>query len=239
MIVTPENQIEINKSSLPDATTNHNKKQERLKLKYSLLFPVFFVALIWFIQLCEQAFQLNFTQMGIFPLHKKGLWGILLSPLIHADFKHLISNTTPLFLLGWGLFYFYRPVAYQVFILCYFTTNILLWLAAREAYHIGASGLVYAFASFLFFSGIVRKHYRLIAISLSVVFLYGGLFWGLFPIVNHISWEGHLYGVISGLVYALLFRNKSLKNHDKFSLDDDPESIPEEIWNADKYKYEL
>jgi len=210
----------------------YNKDLEKLKLKHSLIFPVSFLVLIWAIKIFEWGLGLNFTQLGVFPLHTKGLIGILTSPLIHRDFAHLMANSVPFLVLSWGIFYFYRPLSYRIFLLCYFTTNLLVWIGAREAYHIGASGLVYSFASFLFLSGIIRNYYRLIAISFIVVFLYGGLFWGVFPILKDVSWEGHLFGAISGLTYALAYRNKGPQKPIVI-LPEDDDSIPEEIWNSD------
>ena len=211
----------------------YNKEMERLKLKHSLIFPIAFLVLLWAIKIFEWGLNLNFYQLGVFPLHTKGLLGILTSPLIHRDFSHLMANSVPFLVLSWGIFYFYRPLSYQIFILCYLTTNVLVWIGAREAYHIGASGLVYSFASFLFLSGIIRNYYRLIAISFIVVFLYGGLFWGIFPILKDVSWEGHLFGAISGLTYALAYRNKGPQKP-KSVISDDDDVLPEEIWNSDQ-----
>jgi membrane associated rhomboid family serine protease len=210
----------------------YNKEFEQLKLKHSLIFPVGFLFLIWAIKIFEWGLGLNFTHLGVFPLHLKGLLGILTSPLIHSDFSHLMANSVPFLVLSWGIFYFYRPLSYRIFILCYLTSNILVWIGAREAYHIGASGLVYSFASFLFFSGIFRNYYRLIAISFVVVFLYGGLFWGVFPILKDVSWEGHLFGAISGLTYALAYRKEGPQKP-KTIVPEDDESIPEEVWNSE------
>lgn len=210
----------------------YNNKFEQLKLKHSLIFPLAFLLLIWAIKIFEWGLNLNFTQLGVFPLHIKGLLGIITSPLIHGDFQHLMANSVPFLVLSWGIFYFYRPLSYRIFFLCYLTTNVLIWLGAREAYHIGASGLVYSFASFLFFSGIFRNYYRLIAISFVVVFLYGGLFWGIFPILKDVSWEGHLFGAISGLTYALAYRKEGPQKP-KVTLPEDDESIPEEVWNSE------
>jgi membrane associated rhomboid family serine protease len=211
----------------------YNKKLEKLKLKHSLIFPITFLVLIWLVKLFEWGLGLDFYKLGVFPLHSKGLLGIITSPLVHSDFEHLMANSVPFFVLSWGIFYFYRPLSYRIFILCYLTSNILLWLGGRESYHIGASGLVYAFASFLFFSGIIRYHMRLIAISFVVVFLYGGMFWGIFPILKNVSWEGHLFGAFSGLIYALAFRHEG-PQRPQANIPDDDDSIPEEIWNSEE-----
>ena len=133
---------------------------------------------------------------------------ILLSPLIHSDFNHLISNSIPLLVLGTGIIYFYRELAYRVIGFVWLLSGICVWLGARDSYHIGASGLIYGLASFLFLSGIIRKDVRLASISLLIVFLYGGLVWGVLPIFPHISWEYHLYGGLSGFISAIIYRNK-------------------------------
>lgn len=213
-------------------STTYNKEFERLRLKHSLLFPMAFLFLMWAVKLFEWGLGLDFHTFGVFPLRIKGLVGILTSPLIHKDFSHLMANTIPFAVLSWAIFYFYRPLSYRIFILCYISSNLLLWFAGRDAYHIGASGLVYAFASFLFFSGIIRYYYRLIAISFVVVFLYGGLFWGIFPVLQDVSWEGHLFGAFSGLLYAIIYK-KDGPQKPVIILPDDDNSIPEEVWNSE------
>ena len=207
----------------------YNKKIQEIRSKQSLIFPIAFIFVIWVVKLFEWGLDIDLHQGGIFPLQVKGLLGIITSPLIHSDFEHLIANTIPMFALSWGIFYFYKQLAFRIVLYCLFTTNILLWLGAREAWHIGASGLVYAFASFLFFSGLFRNYYKLIAISFVVAFLYGGLFWGIFPVLKDVSWEGHLFGGCSGLIYALAFRNQGPQKPKVIWEDDD--EIPEEVWN--------
>jgi membrane associated rhomboid family serine protease len=139
----------------------------------------------------------------------QGLPGILFSPFVHADFTHLFNNSIPLFFLSIALFYFYSEVALKVFIWTYFLTGLLVWIAGRAAWHIGASGLIYGLASFLFFSGIIRRYFRLIALSLLIVFLYGSMVWGLFPgVYKNVSWESHMLGFFSGVVLAVSYRNQ-------------------------------
>ena len=181
---------------------------EKRRFLISLVFPVLFLLLLWLIKLVESTLDLNFAFWGIYPLSVKGLKGILLSPLVHADFKHLINNSIPLFILGVAIFYFYSKVAFRVFFLTYIMVGIWVWFGGRPAYHIGASGLVYGFASFLFFSGIIRNHISLMAISLLVVFLYGGMIWGIFPIYEKVSWESHMLGSIAGLFLAFYYRHE-------------------------------
>jgi len=181
---------------------------ERKRFLHSLVFPFFFVALIWMIKFFELIMDYDFTSYSLYPRKLSGMIGIITSPLLHADFKHLLSNSVPILILGVGVFYFYNKVAYQVLIISYLAHGLWLWAFGRESYHLGASGLVYSFFSFLFFSGIIRKNINLLAISLTVAFWYGSMIWGIFPQKQPISWEGHLMGFIAGLILAIYYRHK-------------------------------
>lgn len=180
---------------------------EKRKLLKSFFFPFLFVVILWLVKLLEIAIDEQFVWLGIYPKHIKGLLGIITSPLVHSGWDHLLSNTAPVIILGTALFYFYREVAFKTYFLIYILTGIWVWFGGRESWHIGASGIIYGLASFLFFSGFIRKSAELMAISLVVVFLYGGLVWGLFPIVQNISWESHISGGMAGLVIAIFYKN--------------------------------
>jgi membrane associated rhomboid family serine protease len=213
---------------------------EKKRFLYSLVFPGLFLLLIWLIKIIEVTLHLNFTFLGIFPLRIKGLIGIVTAPLIHSDFQHLAANSLPLLILGAGMFYFYREIAGKVFLLIYLISNIWIWFGARYAYHIGASGIIYGMASFLFFSGVIRKNVKLMAISLLVVFLYGSMVWGLLPIQPHVSWESHLMGAIAGLVLAFYYRDRGPKRKIySWEFEDDEEDEDEDknaYWNIN-YHY--
>ena len=180
--------------------------EEKRKFLHSLVFPTFFLVLIWMVKITEISLETSYIEWGVYPLKLSGLKGIITAPLIHADFKHLFDNSITLYLLSVALFYFYRPVSYKVFLLIWLITGLTVWIFARSAYHIGASGLVYGLASFLFFSGIIRNNINLLAISLLVVFMYGGLVWGVFPFDFKVSWESHLMGGVTGLVLSFFYR---------------------------------
>ena len=178
-----------------------------MKLNKSVvLIPVTFVLLLIIIKYVEVHFGYQFVRYGVLPRTFEGLKGILFSPFIHGDWKHLINNAVPLLVLISATLYFYKGIAKEVFLWSWLMSGLWLWAIGRMNFHIGASGLVYACASFLFFSGFLRKHNKLMAISMFVVFLYGGMIWGVFPIKNHISWEGHLAGGIAGFILAFWFR---------------------------------
>ena len=187
------------------------EQKEKNILLSSLLMPTIFLVVIWSVKILETVFNTSFAFLGIYPLEWEGIPGIILAPFIHSDFSHLSANSIPLFVLMATLFYFYRKIALKIFILIFLFTNIWVWISAREAYHIGASGIVYGLASFLFISGLIRKNPRLMAISLMVAFLYGSLIWGLFPELfpeENISWESHLWGLVAGAVLAIYFRKQ-------------------------------
>ncbi|MPM23578.1 hypothetical protein SDC9_70052 [bioreactor metagenome] len=143
---------------------------------------------------------------GIYPLTAEGLRGILTAPLVHADWEHLAGNISALLILYMVLFNNFHPMAWVVILLGYIVPGFWTWLFARPAWHVGASSMVYALASFVFFAGVFSGHTRLIALSLFVVFMYGGIFWGIFPTMPEISWEGHLSGFILGILLALFYR---------------------------------
>lgn len=176
------------------------------KIILSLFFPILFIAVLWIIKLYENTLDFSLVRFGIYPREAKGLWGILLSTFIHADFNHLINNSLALLILGTITFYFYNQAAPKVILFCWIVGGIFLWIFGRSAWHIGASGIVYSLVAFLFFSGVFRRYTPLMAISLFVVFVYGSLVWGMLPIDHKISWEGHLAGFISGIVMAWRYR---------------------------------
>lgn len=169
-------------------------------------YPILFVLLIWLVFWFEIRFGYDFNNFGVKPRDVTGLRGIVFSPFIHSNIKHLFNNTIPLFILSMALFYFYKDIRWRVLIIGLLLTGFLTWIIGRPANHIGASGIIYLLASFLFFKGIFSKHYRLIALSFIVVFLYGGLLWFVVPVEPGISWEGHLSGLLIGLLLAVLYK---------------------------------
>jgi membrane associated rhomboid family serine protease len=179
---------------------------------------------MWIVFLLSFLFKEDFSRMGLLPRNLIGLLGIITSPLIHADFSHLISNTIPLIILGWIIFSFYPKLSYLLFVLIYLLTGFLVWIFARQVYHIGASGVVYGFVSFLFFSGIFRRDNKSIALALVITFLYGGLVWGMIPGLKGISWESHFFGAITGLLAAYMFRNIDPPSK-KYDWEDDPDDF--------------
>jgi membrane associated rhomboid family serine protease len=189
-------------------------KKEAQKFIEAIQFPIIFVILMWVVHLFKVAFQLSLGGYGVYPRAVDGLKGILLSPLIHGDFHHLISNTVPIFALSVMIFLFYRKIAFQSFILIYLLTGLAVWLFARPVYHIGASGVVYGLVSFVFWNGIFRRNVKSIALALIVTTLYSGYFLGILPNQPGISWESHLFGGIVGILVSFLFKSSIEKDEE-------------------------
>ncbi|MEA4917950.1 hypothetical protein SDC9_132772 [bioreactor metagenome] len=184
------------------------------RARLALLPSIVFVVIVWLVFIVDYVglFSWDFSRMGVLPGVARGLVGIVFSPFIHGSFSHLLSNTLPLLLLIWFLFYFYSEIAFRAFVFLWIISGFLTWIIGRGAYHVGASGLVFALLFFLFFSGIFRKYIPLVAVSLIVAFIYGSTVWSIFPFAElidaSISWEGHLSGAISGFIFAVVFRKK-------------------------------
>jgi|SRR5690606_32497203 len=172
----------------------------------SAVVPFRLVFLMWAVFFVDQLMPyVALNSFGIIPRTPIGIIGIFTGPMLHGSLAHLISNTVPLLFLGAVLFYVYNYIALSVFLRAYFWTNVLVWLFAREANHIGASGLVYGLAFFLIFFGIFRRDFLSIIISIIVILLYGGVFYGILPSDPRVSWESHLGGALVGVSTAVTY----------------------------------
>ncbi|KAA0266091.1 MAG: rhomboid family intramembrane serine protease [Chlorobiota bacterium] len=177
------------------------------RISYAVTIPSLFITILWVIKIIEWLTGFSLSWLGITPRDTDHLLGILIAPLIHGDFSHLMANTPPLFFLGFLVLFFYPHASRKAVPLMYVLSGAILWVIGRSAIHIGASTIVYGLAAFLFFSGITRRDMRSIGLALIVVFLYGGsLSMGLLPVDTGVSWEGHLSGGIAGVITALLYR---------------------------------
>ena len=195
--------------------------QDHFKFSTGVIgFPILFILIIWFVFWFEVRFGYSFNAFGVYPRTVTGLRGIIFSPFIHSNIEHLYHNTIPLFVLSVALFYFYSKISWKVIFYGIILSGFLTWCIGRPANHIGASGLIYVLMSFTLFKGIFTGHFRLIALSFLVIFLYGSMIWYVFPIKAEISWEGHLSGLIVGLFFALFFR-KSIAKPKKYAWEND------------------
>lgn len=222
-------------SSIAIVLNSAMETSNKNRIYLAMAFPAFFLFILYCMQTLQWGMGWDFTHLGIHPLQKDGLFGIFAHPLIHSGWIHLFHNTLPLFALLWGLYYFYKDFASTVFIMAWLIGGLLTWIIGKPGWHIGASGLIYSLAFFLFFSGILRRHIPLIALSLLVVFLYGSMVWNMFPWFadDSTSWEGHLDGALAGTLLAWFYRKEGPQKPDPFA-DEDEEDVegyenPEEM----------
>jgi membrane associated rhomboid family serine protease len=214
----------------------------------SIFYPFLFLLSIWIVFFIERSNDLSFVKYGILPRMFEGLPGIFTSVFIHGDIEHIASNSIPLLVLGMMLFYFYKKIAKSTFIWIWLVSGIWLWMGGRNSpdhltFHIGASTLIYGLATFLFFSGVFRRHLRLMVVSAMVVFLYGSIMWGVLPIKPEMSWEGHLFGALAGVLVAFNYRKEGPQRRvyqwaDEDDNDDSYLIIQNEIMEAEKEKQE-
>jgi len=169
--------------------------------------PLLFVLFLWVIYWLQIRFDFDFYRYGIYPRDFIGLRGIVFSLFIHENLEHLYNNSIPLLILLAAIQFFYPKQTFGVIAYGILFSGLITWILGRENFHIGASGLIYVLVSFIFFKGIQTRYYRLVALSLTVILLYGGMIWYVFPDVDQsISWEGHLGGFITGFVLTFFYR---------------------------------
>lgn len=179
----------------------------------AIIYPAILLIVMWMVFWADHLFpDSHFYKLGVIPKDVGTLGGIFFMPLLHAknEIGHIINNSVPTAILLGALVYYYREIALRVFVFSWLFTGIGLWVFAENtsSYHIGMSGIVYALAGFLFTSGALRRYLPLQGISLFVAFVYGSMIWGVFPIEPHVSWEGHLAGMISGVALAFVYRKR-------------------------------
>ena len=183
--------------------------------------PLFFVVFLWSIFWLEIRFDFDFVQNGIFPRTFPGLQGVFFSFFFHADMEYLYNNSIPLLILLAALQFFYAEQSIRVIGYGILVSGCITWIIGRENYHIGSSGLIYVLFSFVFFKGIQTKYNRLVALSLAVIVVYGGLVWYVFPSPEitgnkSISWEGHLGGLLTGFFLSLVYKTPEYKKVIKY-----------------------
>lgn len=192
---------------------NRLKIKETGSVAEAIIYPLLILVVMWLVFWADHLLpSIDFYKGGVMPKSPQHLYGILLMPFIHAkdDVLHIVNNSLPTVLLFAALIYYYREIALRVTLISWLLTGVGLWLFAENnnSYHIGMSGIIYALAAFLFTSGVLRKYRPLQGISLFVAFVYGSMIWGIFPMEPRVSWEGHLSGLLTGVLLAFVYRKK-------------------------------
>ena len=210
-----------------------SSKKTSLPIWTYFFWPLVFIGVCWLVWLYDFQYGIH-SKWGIEPRTLKGLRGILFSPFLHQDFNHLINNSAPLLLLGSTLFFFYPQLPFKVFFWLYIGGGTWLWCLGRSGNHIGASGIVYGLFAFILLGGLMSKNKRLMAMSFLSVFIYGSMLWGIFPMDDNISWEGHLTSLLWGIILAVVYR-KYLPQPQLVSLSED-DSLNEARFGPDYWK---
>ena len=208
---------------------DYKMKPDLQRIAASAIIPLFLLFVMYALEVLETGMDWDFTRLGVYPREQRGVFGIFAHPLVHGSWRHLWANSLPFLFLSWCLFYFYRGIAPAILACVWTGSGLLTFIIARSAWHVGASGLIYGLAFFLFFSGLLRRHVPLVALSLLVTFLYGSLVWNMFPDFAEAgtSWEGHLAGAVTGTACAFAFRNRGPQRPQPFA--DEEEEEPVEV----------
>jgi membrane associated rhomboid family serine protease len=177
----------------------------------SFIVPSRMLFIMWLIFFIEFNYGIDLSMFSLLPRVGLGLLGVITAPLLHGNLVHLMSNTLPLLVLGVALYFFYGRIGRLVFLYSYFVPSLLVWIFGRPVFHLGASGLIYSIAFFLFVSGIVRREVKSLIIGIVTAVIYGGLVWGILPTSEAVSWEYHTAGTIVGVSLAIVFRNRKIK----------------------------
>ncbi|NLR93210.1 rhomboid family intramembrane serine protease [Flammeovirga agarivorans] len=177
-----------------------------MKINKGVKVTLLLISIAWLLKILEWSLGVDLYHLGIYPRNRLGTFGILFHPFIHGGFKHLFSNTVSFAILCFSLYFFIPKVATKVLWKLSIYSGILVWIFARPSFHIGASGVIYGIASFLFFIGLFQKNPGSLIISLCIAVLNHGMLVGLVPQEDGISWESHLSGSIVGFFLAYYYR---------------------------------
>jgi membrane associated rhomboid family serine protease len=207
----------------------------------SIRFPAFAVLALWIVHTYQVLAEWDPGDYGVISRRMYGLSGILTGPMVHGSWEHLASNSVPLFVLTVICLYFYKKVAMRAFWIIYLLTGFAVWLLARQVSHIGASGVVYGLLAFVFWNGIFRRSIRSIILALLVMLLYSGMFMGVLPDQEGVSWESHLLGSMMGILTSFWFKGEleddELDRHDPFADERNQEKehfLPRDIFDKTK-----
>lgn len=208
------------------------------QLKSTAWLPIVLGMVLIAIHLLQVNLDHNWYRWGIFPKEFFGLRGIVVAPFIHGSWSHLLSNIFPLMISGWMILVFYPKIAGKVLFFSYLLTGFLVWLIARPVFHIGASGVVYAWVAFILWTGIFKKNRRSIALAGIILALFGGMWATDIAPKDGVSWESHVLGAMSGVFFAYFYKEVvELDEQDEkivFSDTDKEYFLPRDIFEKTK-----
>ena len=185
--------------------------KQNKRLSQSIIYSILVVTILWCLKSAEILFDWNLSFMGLMPLEAKGMLGILTAPLVHGSLEHIFNNTFAILILASVLYYGYPKSWWKVLSLVWVLSGVGVWLFARQANHIGASGLTHGLFFFLFVASIFRRDKSSVAIMMIAFLLYGGMTMTIFPREEGISFEYHFFGALAGVIAALIWRDSDPK----------------------------
>lgn len=176
-----------------------------------------FVGIFWLVELIDQfIFRGNLDRFGIAPRAFSGLQGIFFAPFLHGSWPHLISNTVPFVVLGWFVMIQETADFIIVTVFSLLIAGLGTWLfGATGSVHVGASSLIYGYLGFLLLRGYFERNQTSVMLSILVFFLYGGVVWGVLPTQASVSWEGHLFGFVGGVLAARYLSKQRRRQRDR------------------------
>ena len=174
------------------------------KITSASVVPIFLLVIFYMLKWMEIKMGWDFTHLGVYPLARRGCFGIFAHPMVHSSFSHLVINTPPFLLLSCCLYYFFKNKASYILFSIWIGCGILTFLIGAPGWHIGCSGLIYGLAFFLLLESILQRRKALLYIVIPVFCVYSSLIWNMLPhfAVKGTSWQGHLSGAIAGILCA-------------------------------------
>ena len=191
-------------------STNAGRKRTESPVVRGIIVVVALAALMWVVEVIDQVLDGRLDRNGILPREAEGLDGVVWAPFLHADFQHLIGNTVPFLVLGFAIAFSGVARVILVTVIVAVVGGLGTWLIAPEnTVHIGASGIVFGFAGYLVARGVFSRSPTQLLLGVVVVVVWGAtLLQGLVP-EEGISWQGHLFGAVGGVVAARVLSRRT------------------------------
>lgn len=174
-------------------------------IKANMTFVLAIIGLLYGIHLINFILGYRLNILGIYPRHPFGLFGVAFSPFLHGHFNHLFFNSIPLVILmsfvllkGFDTFYCVSGIIILL-------GGLATWLFGRRGLHVGASGLIMGYWSYLLFNAYQEETVLSIGLGIVCIYYFGGLIFNLFPLEVKSSWEAHVFGFLAGLAAAYCY----------------------------------
>jgi membrane associated rhomboid family serine protease len=174
-----------------------------MKIRKNIQLAMVIVSIPWLVYLINSAVPVDLRLYGLRPRHIDGLWGIICAPFLHVNYSHLIANSGALFVLLIVALAYSRRLTFTAVVIISVFGGGLVWIFGKDnTIHMGASGIIFGLISFLIFIGLFRREWRALAVSVAIFILYGGAILSLLYDIPGVSWEGHAFGFLCGVLAA-------------------------------------